>query len=90
LLHEGDRIRIDAETREISTTADLAPRRANWQPPVPKVTRGALAKYVALVGSASEGATTQPIATRSTSASSASQSSVSQNVNEDTTAGVTA
>jgi dihydroxy-acid dehydratase len=85
LLRDGDRIRIDAETREISTTADLAPRRAIWQPPAPKVTRGALAKYVSLVGSASEGATTQPIASRSTSASHAST-----HVNEDTNAGVTA
>jgi dihydroxy-acid dehydratase len=84
LLHEGDRIRIDAETRQISTTADLASRRASWQPPAPKVTRGAMAKYVALVGSASEGATTQPIASRSPSAS------VSRHVNEDTNAGVTA
>jgi len=85
LLHEGDRIRIDADTREISTTADLASRRASWQPPAPKVTRGALAKYVSLVGSASDGATTQPIAPRSPSAFSASK-----HVNEDTTAGVTA
>ena len=84
LLHEGDSIRIDAESRQISTTADLAARRANWQPPAPKVTRGAMAKYVALVGSASEGATTQPIASRSSSAS------VSRHVNEDTNAGVTA
>lgn len=84
LLHEGDRIRIDAESRQISTTADLASRRAGWQPPAPKVTRGAMAKYVALVGSASEGATTQPIASRSPSAS------VSRHVNEDTNAGVTA
>jgi len=84
LLHEGDRIRIDAESRQISTTADLAARRANWQPPAPKVTRGAMAKYVALVGSASEGATTQPSASRSSSAS------VSRHVNEDTNAGVTA
>lgn len=84
LLHEGDRIRIDAESRQISTTADLAARRANWQPPAPKVTRGAMAKYVALVGSASEGATTQPLVSRSSSAS------VSRHVNEDTNAGVTA
>ena len=48
------------------------------------VTRGAMAKYVSLVGSASEGATTQPFATRSSSAS------VSRHVNEDTNAGVTA
>jgi dihydroxy-acid dehydratase len=82
LLHEGDRIRIDADTREISTTADLASRRSSWQPPAPKVTRGALAKYVSLVGSASDGATTQPIASRSTSAP--------KHVQDETTAGVTA
>ena len=59
LLHEGDRIVIDAAEREIRTDADLAERRKTWQPPAPKVTRGALAKYAMLVGSASEGATTQ-------------------------------
>lgn len=84
LLREGDRIRIDADTRAISTTADLASRRAGWQPPAPKVTRGALAKYVSLVGSASDGATTQPIAPSTPSASA------STHVYEDTTAGVTA
>src|SRR3984957_13640749 len=59
LLREGDRVVIDAEHRELRTTADLASRRANWQPPKPKVTQGALAKYARLVGSASDGATTQ-------------------------------
>ncbi|MHA6206225.1 dihydroxy-acid dehydratase [Dyella soli] len=82
LLREGDRIRIDADSRQISTDADLAVRRASWQPPAPKVTRGALAKYARLVGSASDGATTHPSTSRSTSAS--------QHVNEDMTAGVTA
>ncbi|RDI96900.1 dihydroxy-acid dehydratase [Dyella solisilvae] len=85
LLREGDPIRIDADTRQISTTADLASRRAGWQPPAPKVTRGALAKYALLVGSASDGATTHPSASRITSASTSSQ-----HVNEDTNAGVTA
>ena len=84
LLHEGDRIRIDAESRQISTTADLAARRGYWAPAAPQGPRGALARSVALVGSASEGATTQPIASRSSSAS------VSRHVNEDTNAGVTA
>lgn len=60
LLHEGDRIVIDAARREIATDADLAARRINWQPPAPKVSRGALAKYALLVGSASDGATTHP------------------------------
>ena len=59
LLREGDRVVIDAEHRELRTTADLASRRASWQPPKPKVTQGALAKYARLVGSASDGATTQ-------------------------------
>jgi dihydroxy-acid dehydratase len=60
LLRDGDSIRIDAARRELSTSADLESRRAAWRPPEPKVTRGALAKYAYLVGSASEGATTQP------------------------------
>ena len=60
LLHEGDRIVIDAARREIATDADLAARRAHWQAPPPKVSRGALAKYALLVGSASDGATTHP------------------------------
>jgi dihydroxy-acid dehydratase len=60
LLRDGDPIRIDAARRELSTSADLESRRAAWRPPEPKVTRGALAKYAYLVGSASEGATTQP------------------------------
>ncbi len=60
LLREGDRIVIDAARREITTDADLVARRASWQPPAPKPSRGALAKYALLVGSASDGATTHP------------------------------
>ncbi|WP_243050419.1 dihydroxy-acid dehydratase [Dyella sp. RRB7] len=82
LLRDGDRIRIDADTRQISTDADLVTRRANWQPPAPKVTRGALAKYARLVGSASDGATTHP--------NTSHHASASHHVSEDTTAGVTA
>ena len=84
LLRDGDRIRIDADTRQISTGGDLVTRRAGWQPPAPKVTRGALAKYARLVGSASDGATTHPSTSRSTSASQHTH------VSEDATAGVTA
>jgi dihydroxy-acid dehydratase len=58
LLADGDRIVIDGETRTLSTDADLAARRAGWKAPPPKVTRGALAKYAQLVGSASTGAVT--------------------------------
>ncbi|HEU0278001.1 MAG TPA: dihydroxy-acid dehydratase, partial [Rhodanobacteraceae bacterium] len=60
LLRDGDPISIDAKTRKLGTSADLEARRAGWQPPKAKVTRGALAKFAYLVSSASEGATTFP------------------------------
>jgi len=60
LLRDGDHLRIDANTRELVTDADLDGRRASWRPPEPKVTRGVLAKYARLVGSASDGANTHP------------------------------
>jgi dihydroxy-acid dehydratase len=60
LLRDGDRIVIDAEHRQLRTNADLKARRVGWQPPQAKVSRGALAKYARLVGSASDGATTHP------------------------------
>jgi dihydroxy-acid dehydratase len=56
LLHEGDRVVIDAERRVIETDADLESRRAGWTPPAPRVTRGVLAKYAKTVGSAARGA----------------------------------
>ena len=59
LLRDGDRIVLDADSRTLSTDADLESRRAEWRAPAPRVTRGALAKYARLVGSASDGATTQ-------------------------------
>ncbi|WP_320826173.1 dihydroxy-acid dehydratase, partial [Reinekea sp.] len=61
LVEDGDRITIDAETRQITvdlTEAVLAERRSNWQQPAPLYTRGVLAKYAKLVSSASEGAVT--------------------------------
>jgi len=56
LLHEGDRVVIDAERRVIETDADLESRRAGWTPMTPRVTRGVLAKYAKTVGSAARGA----------------------------------
>jgi dihydroxy-acid dehydratase len=56
LLRDGDRIVIDAERRVIETGADLDARRAGWQPPEPRVTRGVLATYAKTVGSAARGA----------------------------------
>lgn len=61
LVNTGDRISIDAVSREITLhvdEAELATRRANWTRPVPKYTRGVLAKYARLVSSASTGALT--------------------------------
>jgi dihydroxy-acid dehydratase len=61
LVEDGDKITIDAETREISldiSEADLAKRRETWTQPAPRYTRGVLAKYAKLVSSASEGAVT--------------------------------
>ncbi|MEO7935985.1 MAG: dihydroxy-acid dehydratase, partial [Dokdonella sp.] len=60
LLKDGDRIVIDAARRVIETDADLESRQANWIAPAPKVTRGVLAKYATLVGSAAKGAVTSP------------------------------
>jgi dihydroxy-acid dehydratase len=39
----------------------LAERRASWTPPAPRYRTGVLAKYAALVSSASEGAITRPV-----------------------------
>ena len=61
LARDGDRITIDARTRELSMDvgdAELAARRAAWIAPPSKATTGVLAKYVRLVQSASEGCVT--------------------------------
>ena len=58
-LQDGDRIVIDVEQRVIETEADLASRPAREWPRSPE-SRGAYAKYAALVGSASHGAVTLP------------------------------
>jgi dihydroxy-acid dehydratase len=61
LLEEGDRIVIDAVRRRIDVEVDeaeLARRRQAWRPPASTVSGGVLAKYRAMVASASEGAVT--------------------------------
>jgi len=61
LIEEGDSITIDAHRLliELNVGADvLARRRAQWQPPKPRYTRGVLAKYARLVSTASKGAVT--------------------------------
>jgi dihydroxy-acid dehydratase len=52
---------IDAFNRRIDVgvdAAELERRRSDWKAPEPRYTRGALAKYAKLVGSASKGAVT--------------------------------
>ncbi len=57
LVEEGDRIRIDIPGRALDVLVDdLEARRRHWSLPEPRYTRGALAKYARLVGSAERGA----------------------------------
>jgi dihydroxy-acid dehydratase len=61
LVNEGDSITIDAERRLLQVNisdGELARRRENWRPPEPRYKTGVLAKYAALVSSASLGAVT--------------------------------
>jgi dihydroxy-acid dehydratase len=61
LVEEGDSITIDADQRLVQlnvSAPELEKRRSRWQPPKPRYTRGALAKFSALVTSASRGAVT--------------------------------
>ncbi len=61
LVEEGDSITIDAHRLLVQLNVgddELARRRALWQPPKPRHTRGLLAKYRRLVSTASLGAIT--------------------------------
>ena len=63
LIRDGDRIRIDAESKEINvdvSDAEFERRREQWQRPASTVRTGVLAKYRNEVSSASEGAVTIP------------------------------
>jgi dihydroxy-acid dehydratase len=62
-LREGDMVVIDVEAGSLHVELsddELAARLADWTPPAPHYESGALAKYAALVSSASEGAVTKP------------------------------
>ncbi len=61
LIEDGDKITIDAESRQITvdvSDAVLAERKSRWVRPESKYKRGVLAKYAKTVSSASEGAVT--------------------------------
>jgi dihydroxy-acid dehydratase len=60
-VRDGDPIEVDVEARELRLDVpaeELERRRAAWSPPEPNYTSGVLAKYAALVSSASVGAVT--------------------------------
>jgi dihydroxy-acid dehydratase len=60
LVRDGDRITFDVATRRLDVDADLEARRREPPPaPRPRPLRGVMAKYAALVSSASEGAVTR-------------------------------
>ena len=63
LVKDGDEISIDVETNSIFlhvSDKELGIRSQEWNEPKPNYKSGALAKYAFLVGSAANGATTDP------------------------------
>jgi dihydroxy-acid dehydratase len=63
LVEENDQISFDVEARRLDLEVpetELAARRARWRPPAARYPNGVLAKYAALVSSASDGAVTRP------------------------------
>ncbi|MEO5884571.1 MAG: dihydroxy-acid dehydratase [Candidatus Limnocylindrales bacterium] len=61
IVEEGDEIVIDVDRSALDLSvsdADIAARWTRWTPREPNYTGGVMAKYAALVGSASEGAVT--------------------------------
>jgi dihydroxy-acid dehydratase len=59
LVADGDQIVMDIPARRLDVLvepAEMARRAATWQPPAPRFSRGALARYAALVGSAARDA----------------------------------
>ncbi len=60
-LRDGDVVVIDVGARHLGVEGvDLQSRLQSWKAPAPRYPSGVFAKYVALVGSASEGAITSP------------------------------
>ncbi len=62
-VRDGDTITIDVDRRALDLEVaheEIERRRHGWAPRAPRYTTGVFAKYAALVGSASEGAITNP------------------------------
>jgi dihydroxy-acid dehydratase len=63
LVQDGDAVQIDLPARRMDLLVDEAEmnrRRAAWKRPAPRFTRGWLARYALLVGSAAGGAVLEP------------------------------
>ena len=61
IIEDGDTITIDANKKQLDlniSQTEIDARLAKWRRPVPRYTRGVLAKYAKQVSSASEGAVT--------------------------------
>ncbi|GHB53363.1 dihydroxy-acid dehydratase [Persicitalea jodogahamensis] len=61
LVKDGDKITIDANTRQLTlhiSDEEMAARKSNWKQPAPRFTKGVLGKYIRQVKSASEGCVT--------------------------------
>ena len=61
IVREGDSVVIDVDNRRLDLDvpeAEMARRRAAWRAPAPRYRGGVMAKYAALVSSASRGAVT--------------------------------
>ncbi len=61
LVNDGDRITIDANTRQLTlhiSDEEMAARKAQWVQPEPRFTKGMLGRYIRTVKSASEGCVT--------------------------------
>jgi dihydroxy-acid dehydratase len=59
LLRDGDTIEIDIPNNKINvklSDGELTERKKQWKPPEPRITKGCLAKYAAMVTSADTGA----------------------------------
>lgn len=59
VVRKGDEVHVDVPRRSLRvdlTSKEMAARLRTWKRPKPRYTRGALAKYAKLVGSASQGA----------------------------------
>jgi dihydroxy-acid dehydratase len=62
-VEEGDIVVVDVAARELRAEVpddELERRLEAWSPPPPRYESGVLAKYAALVSSASDGAITRP------------------------------